>query len=81
MKSYGFTKYRKFSLKFDVESCPMPQLGSIEDSNRFHWTLSSLFAGDIKMSIMMCSVVCFSQAMNQDKRVTTCVAYLSQVMA
>ena len=34
------------------------------------------------MSIMVCSVVCFSQAMNQDKSDTaTCVGYLSQVMA
>ena len=28
------------------------------------------------MSIMVCSVVCFSQAMNQDKRDKTCVKYL-----
>ena len=33
------------------------------------------------MSIMVCGVVCFSQAMNQDKRDKTCVGYLSQVMA
>ena len=33
------------------------------------------------MSVMVCSVVCFSQAMNQDKRDLTCVGYLSQVMA
>ena len=74
-----------FSFKFDVESCPMPRLDSrpleirIDSIGLFHWTL---FAGDIKMSIMVCSVVCFSQAMNQDKRDTaTCVGYLSQVMA
>ena len=32
------------------------------------------------MSIMVCSVVRFSQAMNQHKRDKTCVGYLSQVM-